>query len=203
MNEKALNLAKKSLEIESSAIADICTYMDMEAFAKAVDVLSLCPKIITCASGSSGIAAKKFAHSLCCVERNAQFLSPAEAIHGGLGCVKQGDAVVMVSRGGQTVELFPIIEVCNKKQAVLIAVTEKPKSFLADHADIIIPLEIDQESDKYGIMATSSFIATVAIFDAMLSAIMEETGYKLEQFSLIHPGGAVGKLLEKGSSTSS
>ena len=77
-----LQRAKQSLEIESKAISDIIDYLDEESFLKAVKVLSSCPKIITCASGSSGIAAKKFAHSLCCIERSAQFLSPAEAIHG-------------------------------------------------------------------------------------------------------------------------
>ena len=195
MKENSIQLAKKSLEIECQAIADILEYLDVKSFGRAVDVLSTCPKIITCASGSSGIAAKKFAHSLCCIERNAQFLSPAEAVHGGLGCVKKGDAVIMVSRGGKTAELLPIIEVCNKKEAVLIAITENLASPLAEKAQVVVPLKVEKESDKYNVMATASFIATVALFDAMLVAIMEETGYRLEQFSLIHPGGAVGKRL--------
>lgn len=195
MKENSLQQAKKSLEIECQAIADILEYLDVESFVRAVDVLSTCPKIITCASGSSGIAAKKFAHSLCCIERNAQYLSPAEAVHGGLGCVKKGDAVVMVSRGGKTAELLPIIEVCNKKKALLIAITENLASPLAEKAQIVVPLKVEKESDKYNVMATASFIATVALFDAMLVAIMEETGYRLEEFSLIHPGGAVGKRL--------
>lgn len=197
MKKQSLEFAKESLHIESKAISDISYYLDIVKFGEAVDVLSACPKIITCASGSSGIAAKKFAHSLCCVERNAQFLSPAEAVHGGMGCIKKGDAVVMVSRGGKTVELLPIIDVCNKKEAVLIAITENLESPLAKKSQIVVPLKIERESDKYNVMATSSFIATVAIFDAMLAAIMEETGYQLEQFSLIHPGGAVGEKLNK------
>jgi D-arabinose 5-phosphate isomerase GutQ len=197
MKDKSLQLSKESLRIESKAISDILEYMDMESFGKAVDILSTCPKIITCASGSSGIAAKKFSHSLCCIERSAQFLSPAEAVHGGLGCVKKGDAVVMVSRGGKTVELLPVIDVCNKKEAILIAVTENYHSPLAEKAQIVLPLKIERESDKYNVMATASFIATVAIFDALLAAIMEETGYRVEQFSLIHPGGAVGERLNK------
>jgi D-arabinose 5-phosphate isomerase GutQ len=197
MKKKSIQLARKSLEIESKAISDIIGYMDMEIFSYAVEVLSTCPKIITCASGSSGIAAKKFAHSLCCIERNAQFLSPAEALHGGMGCIKKGDAVVMVSRGGKTAELLPIIEVCNKKGAVLIAIIENLNSPLAKNAQVVVPLKIERESDKYNVMATTSFIVTVAIFDAMLVAIMEETDYRLEQFSLIHPGGAVGKRLNQ------
>ena len=197
MKEKSLQKAIESLHIESKAVGDMVSYLDMEIFGEAVDVLSACPKIITCASGSSGIAARKFAHSLCCIERNAQFLAPAEAVHGGMGCIKKGDAVVIVSRGGQTVELLPIIEVCNIKSAILIAITENTNSTLAQKAQIVLSLKIEKESDKYNVMATSSFIATVALFDAMLCAVMEETGFELEQFSLIHPGGSVGKRLKK------
>ena len=197
MKEKSLHTALESLNIESKAIGDIAGYLDPKKFGEAVDVLSACPKIITCASGSSGIAAKKFAHSLCCIERNAQFLSPAEAVHGGMGCIKKGDAVVIVSRGGQTVELLPIIEVCNIKSAILIAITENINSPLAQKAQIVVALKIEKESDKYNAMATSSFMATVALFDAMLVAVMEETGYVLEQFALIHPGGAVGDRLNR------
>lgn len=195
--EKIIEAAKKSICIESEAIADILEYFDEERFYEAVKVLSNCPKIITCASGSSGIAARKFSHSLCCIERNAQFLSPAEAVHGGMGCMKKGDAVVMVSRGGKTSELLPIIDVCNKKEVILIGITENVTSPLAEKSNIVIPIKISKESDKYNVMATSSFIATVAIFDAMLVAVMEETNYQLEQFALIHPGGAVGNRLNK------
>lgn len=195
--EKIIEAAKKSICIESEAIADILEYFDEERFYEAVKVLSNCPKIITCASGSSGIAARKFSHSLCCIERNAQFLSPAEAVHGGMGCMKKGDAVVMVSRGGKTSELLPIIDVCNKKEVILIGITENLTSPLAEKSNIVIPIKISKESDKYNVMATSSFIATVAIFDAMLVAVMEETNYQLEQFALIHPGGAVGNRLNK------
>lgn len=195
--KKIIEVAKKSICIEREAIADILEYFDEERFYEAVKVLSNCPKIITCASGSSGIAARKFSHSLCCIERNAQFLSPAEAVHGGMGCMKKGDAVVMVSRGGKTAELLPIIDVCNKKEVILIGITENLTSPLAEKSNIVIPIKISKESDKYNVMATSSFIATVAIFDAMLVAVMEETNYQLEQFALIHPGGAVGNRLNK------
>ncbi|HBY54701.1 MAG TPA: phosphosugar isomerase [Marinilabiliales bacterium] len=195
VKDRILQRAIESLSIESKAISDIITYLDTEKFYQAVRVLSTCPKIITCASGSSGIAAKKFSHSLCCIERNAQFLSPAEAVHGGMGCMKKGDAVVIVSRGGKTAELLPIIDVCNKKEVILIGITENLNSPLAEKSQIVIPMKIERESDKLNVMATASFVVTIAIFDAMLATIMEETNYKIEQFALIHPGGAVGDKL--------
>jgi superfamily II DNA/RNA helicase len=108
---------------------------------------------------------------------------------------QKNDVVVIVSRGGKTAELLPIIDVCNKKEAITITITENLNSPLAEKAQIIIPLKIEKESDIYNVMATASFAATIAIFDAMLVAIMVETDYKLEQFALIHPGGAVGTRL--------
>lgn len=197
MKQQSLKMAIDSLKIESKAIQDIVNYLDLSAFERAVQVLCSCHKIITCASGTSGIAAKKFAHSLCCIERDAFFMSPAEAVHGGLGGLKKDDALVLVSRGGKTVELLPIVDVCKKKGASLIAITEKKDSPLTEKADIVIFLKIEKESDKYDVMATASFVATIGLFDAILIAIMEETDYKLEQFALIHPGGAVGAMINK------
>lgn len=197
MKNNALNRALESIAIESKAIGDIVDYLDKDVFFDAVKVLSSCEKIITCASGSFGIAAKKFAHTLCCIERNGIFLTPSEAVYGGLGCVKESDAVVMVSRNGRTVELLPVISVVTKKRAKLISMTENIDSPLAKAADIVIPLKIERESDKFNVMPTASFVATIALFDALIAAIMEETDYCVEQFALIHPGGAVGEMLIK------
>ena len=199
MKKESWNEALQSLEIEKSAVAVVQERLDHVAFGCAVDVLARVPRIMTCASGSSGIAAKKFAHSLCCIERGAMFMPPCEAVHGGLGALKAEDAMVMVSRGGKTAELLPVIGVCKKKGATLIAVTENTASPLAVAADIVLPLHIERESDKYNFRATASFVATVALFDALLAALIEETGYTREMFGLIHPGGAVGEMLKSES----
>ena len=195
--EEVIARAKESINIEAKAIADINGYLDEDSFYEAVKALAAAPRITTCASGSSGIAAKKFAHSLCCIERGAQFLSPAEAVHGGMGCMKKGDVVVMVSRGGKTAELLPIIDVCNKKGVTLIGVTENLNSILAQKSQIVVPMKIERESDCLNTMATTSYVVTIALFDAMLNALMVMTDYTLEQFALIHPGGAVGAKLNK------
>jgi len=195
MKEESLQRALDSLQTEVRELNNITKYLDRIAFGKAVDAIVRAKKVITSASGASGIAAKKFAHTLCCIEKSSQFLSPCEAMHGGLGAVKEGDVMVMVSRGGKTAELFPIAEVCKKKKATLLIVTENIQTGLAQYADILLPMKIGMESDKYNVMATSSFLVTVAIFDAIICAVMEETDFTKEMFALIHPGGAVGARL--------
>ncbi|MDD2362009.1 MAG: SIS domain-containing protein [Oscillospiraceae bacterium] len=188
MKDKSLLMAVESLKIEQKAVADVLSHLDRKAFAEAVDILSGCSRIITSASGSSGIATKKFAHTLCCIERPAQFLSPCEALHGGLGAIQSGDAVVVVSRGGKTSELLPVLHVAKKKGAVVIGVTENMSSPVYELSDIVLAMYIEKESDKYNMQATSSFVSTIALFDALICAVMEETDYRMEQFALIHPG---------------
>ena len=195
MNNKALKSARESIRIEAAAVERMLPVVESPEFHVAMKALAVCPRIVTCASGTSGIAARKFAHSLCCIERGAMFLPPCEAVHGGLGTLHEGDVVIMVSRGGKTAELMPILPVIKQRGARLIAVTEKLDSPLAQTADIVLPLIIDRESDPLNIMATSSFIATVALFDALLAALITESGYSKEQFGVIHPGGAVGDIL--------
>lgn len=197
MKKESFTAALESIKIEAEAVTSALDDIPETTFAEAVEALSSASRIMTCASGSSGIAAKKFAHSLCCIELGAAFMPPCEAVHGGLGALKKDDVLVMVSRGGKTSELLPIIDVCNKKGAKLIALTENLSSPLAECADIVLKMKIGRESDKYNMMATSSYIATIAIFDALLCALIEETGYRKEQFALIHPGGAVGERLKR------
>lgn len=197
MKNEAFNRAKESIRLEAESISRMLTCVESEAFAKAVDLLAHTDRVMTCASGTSGIAAKKFAHSLCCIDIGAMFMPPCEAVHGGLGALKKDNVMIMISRGGKTSELLPIMAACAKRQAQLIVITENMDSPLAQAADVVLPLYIDRESDKYNMMATSSFMATVGLCDALLVALMEEMDYQKEQFAPIHPGGAVGKMLNR------
>ena len=197
MKAETKERALAAFTIESDSILATRDKMDMEAFEKAVDALCKAERIGTAGCGHSGIACQHFAHSMCCVERPARFISPAEAVHGATGYLQEGDVMVWASRGGKTDELFKILEICHVKKVTVIGVTENLSSPLADMSDIVIPMVVTSETDRYNSQGTSSFTALAAVFDALQTAVIEETGYKNEQFALIHPGGAVGKRLNK------
>ncbi len=197
MKAETMERALAAFTIESDSILATRDAMDMEAFAKAVEALSKAERIGTAGCGHSGIACMHFAHSMCCVERPARFISPAEAIHGATGYLQEGDVMVWASRGGKTDELFKILDICHVKKVTVIGVTENLASPLAEMSDIVIPMKVTSETDRYNSQGTSSFTALAAVFDALQTAVIEETGYKNEQFALIHPGGAVGKRLNK------
>jgi D-arabinose 5-phosphate isomerase GutQ len=105
--------------------------------------------------------------------------------------------MVLASRGGKTSELIPIQRICKEKGVTIISITEDMESPLAMDSDIVIKMHVERESDKYNSQGTSSFVVLSAIFDAIQVALIEETGFRNEQFALIHPGGAVGERLNK------
>ncbi len=195
MKNEALTAAKNAFAIEAEEIKRAQETMDWDAFAKAVEVLAKAERIGTAGCGHSGICCTHFAHSLCCIERPARFVSPAEAVHGAMGFIQKGDVMVLASRGGKTAELIPIMNIARTKGATIISVTEKMDSPLAQGADIVLPMNVQKETDKYNSQSTSSFVALSSVFDALQTALIEETGYVNEQFALIHPGGAVGERL--------
>lgn len=151
--------------------------------------------IVTTGTGTSGAAAKKVAHTLSCVERPALFLSPADAVHGGLGVVQPEDLVILFSKGGNTHELLALLPSLERKGCRTVAVSENADSTLAKRAGTILRVFVSAEPDPFNMLATSSTAAVIAVFDALSICAMEETGYTREQFGIIHPGGAVGERL--------
>ncbi len=197
MKSESLKQAKNVFAIESECIREMEKYFDEDAFSKAVDLLKNAPRIGASGCGHSGIICQHFAHLMCCIELPAKFISPAEAVHGGTGFLRKGDAMVFASRGGKTKELLPIMEICKTKGVKIITITENIDSPLAQNADVVIKQYVNRETDKYNAQGTTSSTSLAVIFHLLQTILMEETDYKNEQFALIHPGGAVGERLNK------
>ena len=195
VTKAALDAAKAAYDIEAACITQMKDFFDEEQFAKAVELLSAAPRIGAAGSGHSGILCQHFAHLMCCIERPARFVSPAEAIHGASGFLQKGDVMLFASRGGKTKELLPIVDICKAKGVSIITVTENLESPLAQAADVVLKQFVNRETDKWNAQGTTSSTALCMIFHALQAAIIEHTGYQAEQFALIHPGGAVGERL--------
>lgn len=197
ISNKALEAARAAYDIEEACIREMKDYFDEGSFSKAVELLGGAVRIGASGCGHSGIICQHFAHLMCCIERPARFISPAEAVHGATGFLQEGDVMVFASRGGSTKELFPIMDICHAKGVKIITVTENLESPLAKGADVVIKQHVNRETDKYNMQGTTSTTALCMLFHALQAALVEETDYHAEQFALIHPGGAVGERLNK------
>ena len=195
ISASALAAAKAAYDIERDCIEEMKAFFDDAAFSEAVRLLKDAPRIGTTGCGHSGIVCQHIAHLLCCIERPARFISPAEAIHGASGFLQPGDVMIFASRGGKTKELLPIIDICKAKGVSIISITENTESPLAQAADALLVQHVNRETDKYNAQGTTSTTALCVIAHALQAALIEETGYQSEQFARIHPGGAVGERL--------
>lgn len=121
MKEAGWKQVQEAFVIESEALTKNLAFIDKTVFAKAVAALAGAERIAASGCGHSGIACRHFAHLMCCIERSARFISPADALHGGSGFLKKGDVMVLASRGGKTAELLPIIGICRSRRDYFLA----------------------------------------------------------------------------------
>lgn len=193
---KYVSLLHQTFQIESACLEKGSSYIDEAQFAKAVEALSTAQRIAACGCGHSGILCQHFAHLMCCIERPARFLPPSEAVHGGMGYLQSGDVMVFASRGGNTQELLPIMEICKARNVTTITITENIGSPLAYDSDIVLLQYVTRETDRDNCQGTTSSTVLCAIFHALQAAIIESTDFQVKHFAQIHPGGAVGARLK-------
>lgn len=195
-DKEIISEVNRCISMEADAIGKLTEVLDEKAVLETAKALQNCKgKVILSGCGTSAMAAKKVAHSLCCIEIPALFLSPADAVHGGLGVLQEDDILILISKGGNTQELVNLIPACRTKKAKLIGVSENPDSKIAQAADIYMKVKAEREPCRFNMLATSSTLAVISTFDAICIALMQMTGYTREQFAVIHPGGAVGERL--------
>ena len=192
-----MHAASQTLHVQADCLKEAFSHIDESEFKRAVEVLSTAERIAASGCGHTGIACQHFTHLMCCVERPARFISPAEAVHGATGFLQKGDVMLLASRGGKTSELLPIVEICKTKGITIIIVTENTESPLAKDADIVLKMFVTRETDKYNCQGTTSNTVLNVIFDALQTAIIEEIDFEVKKFALVHPGGAVGERLNK------
>ena len=180
------------------ALSALEQQLDRQQWQAVLDALAHCRgKIAVTGIGTSGIAARKIAHMLACVEHPAIWLSAADAAHGDIGFLRADDVLIMLSRGGNSDELTRLLPTVKTKGPLLISVTENADSAIAHAADLLLLMPKTQEIDPLNMLATTSIISVLAVFDAMIAVLMEYSGYDRQTLLAVHPGGNVGKILRE------
>jgi arabinose-5-phosphate isomerase len=193
--ERALALAARTLDIEASALMALKARLG-EAFVRAVRaILDGRGRVVVMGMGKSGHVGRKIAATLASTGTPAMFVHPAEAGHGDLGMVTAADVVIAISNSGESDELNVVIPVLKRGRVLLIAMTGKPDSTLARHADIVLESTVDQEACPLNLAPTASTTAQMALGDALAVALLDARGFQQDDFARSHPGGALGRKL--------
>ncbi len=188
-------LAAQTLDIEAAALSGAKQRLG-NGFARAVEAMLACRgRVVVMGMGKSGHVGRKIAATLASTGTPAMFVHPAEASHGDLGMVTAGDIVLAISNSGESDELNLIVPVLRRLHVPLIALTGKPSSTLARHADMVIESTVEQEACPLNLAPTASTTAQMALGDALAVALLDARGFREEDFARSHPGGALGRKL--------
>lgn len=190
-----LELARKVLRIEASAVESLAQRLDND-FQQAIDLILNCQgRVVVSGMGKSGHIANKIAATLASTGTPAFFMHPAEASHGDLGMVTGADVVLMLSNSGEGDELLAILPFIKRMGARLIALTGNPGSTLAREADVHLDAAVVEEACPLGLAPTASTTAALALGDALAVVLLDARGFSEEDFALSHPGGMLGRRL--------
>ena len=186
---------RRVLRMESEALAELARRLD-EQFARAVELIAASTgRVIVAGVGKSGLIGRKIAATLTSTGTPATFLHPVESVHGDLGIVGPDDVAILISKSGESEELLPLLEQLRRLGVRIIALAGARDSTLCRLADVTLDAAVREEACPYDLAPTTSTTAALAVGDALAVALLEEKGFKREDFARLHPGGSIGRKL--------
>ena len=192
---RALRLAHSTFDIEAQALIGLKARQG-ESFGRVCRAILECQgRVVVMGMGKSGHVGRKIAATLASTGTPALFVHPAEASHGDLGMVTPGDVVLAISNSGESDEFAAIIPAIKRLGVMLVAMTGRPDSSLAVHADFVLSSAVDQEACPLNLAPTASTTAQMALGDALAVALLDARGFREEDFARSHPGGSLGRKL--------
>jgi arabinose-5-phosphate isomerase len=190
-----ISIAKNVLQNEADAIKNLLNYIDGSFEACVMELLAIKGRIIVTGIGKSAIIANKIVATMNSTGTPAIFMHAADAIHGDLGMIQKNDAVICLSKSGNTPEIKVLVPLIRRTGCKLIAMVGNTNSFLAEQSDHIINVSIEREACPLNLAPTTSTTVALAVGDALAICLLEMRNFKKADFARFHPGGVLGKQL--------
>jgi arabinose-5-phosphate isomerase len=192
---KIIESALRTLALEADAVRGLTAFVD-ERFAAVVEILlNAKGRVVVTGIGKSANIANKMVATFNSTGTPALFMHAADAIHGDLGLVQDGDVVLCISKSGNSPEIKALVPLVKSMGNPLIGMVGNLDSFLAQRADHVLNTTVDREACPNNLAPTTSTTAQLAMGDALAICLMEERGFSASDFARYHPGGTLGKRL--------
>lgn len=193
----SIESAKRVFRIEAAAIEGLMARLDA-SFERAVELLFACKgRVVVSGMGKSGLIGRKIAATFSSTGTPSLFLHPAEALHGDLGMLVREDVLLALSYSGENEEILQLLETVKRLGVKLVSLTGNLKSNLAAASDVALDISVKEEACSLNLAPTASTTATLAMGDALAVTLIERRGFGPEDFAALHPGGRLGKQLQR------
>jgi len=193
--QAVLAAGRRTLELEAEAVRHAAAALD-DRFAGAVELLARARgRVIVSGVGKSGLIARKIAATLTSTGTPASFLHPVDSMHGDLGLVGRDDVAILLSKSGETAELFGLVASLRRREVPIVAITGMPDSTLGRAAELVLDARVSEEACPLDLAPTTSTTVALALGDALAVALLEQRGFTRDDFAALHPGGSLGRRL--------
>lgn len=185
------------IEMEAAAIKAINV---TDEFEEAVSTLLNCKgRVVTTGIGKAGFIAHKFAATLSSTGTPAFYIHPAEAGHGDMGMLAEGDCIIAFSTSGKSIEVIEMLEIAHHLGIEsIIGITSHPDSPLRDLSEIVLNMGPDiEEPCPLKITPSATIAVMLAISDAIALTLMELKGFTKEDYGMRHHKGYLGSITRK------
>lgn len=191
----AVESGRRVLRVEAEGLEALARSID-GPFSEAVALLEgLRGRVVVTGMGKSGHVARKIAATLASTGTPALYIHPAEASHGDLGMIVEGDVLLALSNSGETPELADLVAFAKRFNIPIVGMTASATSALAKAAEVALLLPAAIEACPMGLAPTTSTTMMMALGDALSVALLERKGFSPDDFHVLHPGGRLGRRL--------
>ena len=192
-----LRLAQEIISTEAAALTSLAGSLT-STFVDAVAAVRECRgNLIIIGMGKAGLIGQKLVATFASTGTPAHFLHPAEAVHGDLGRVQAGDAVLLLSYSGETEEVTRLLPSLAQLGVPRIAITSSPTSTLARQSEVVLELGSLVEAGTLGLAPSTSTTAMLALGDALALVVSRLRAFTSVDFARFHPAGSLGKKLSR------
>ena len=195
MGDDAIEFGRQVIEVEAGAVARLAKGLD-ESFSRAAGMMLQCQgTVLTSGVGKAGHVARKLSATLASTGTPSHFLSAADAVHGDLGSIRQGDIVLILSASGESDEILRLLSLVKKLGHPVIAITSSSANSVGKSADVVLAMGKIEEACPLGLAPSASTTAMMALGDALALTVMKLRKFSAEDFALFHPAGQIGRQL--------
>ncbi len=185
--------AKRTIQLQAASIEHLTHFVD-DNVVKAVQIIAESKgRLVVSGIGKSAIVAQKIVATMNSTGTPALFMHAADAIHGDLGMIQQGDVVMIISKSGDSPEIKVLAPLIKNFGNTLIGMVGNIQSYLALQSDIILNTTVEQEACPNNLAPTNSTTAQMVVGDVLAICLMETKEFKTGDFAKYHPGGMLGK----------
>jgi arabinose-5-phosphate isomerase len=197
MDESIRQFARQVIAAEADAVKGMAAAVD-DGFERAARLILDCPgALLTTGIGKAGIIARKISATFSSTGTPSHFLNPADALHGDMGCIRDGDIVLIFSYSGESDEILRLLSVVRKLGHPVISITANRRNSLGASSQVVLQLGEIEEACPLGLAPSATTTAMLALGDALALTVMRLRHFTEQDFALYHPAGQLGRKLLK------